>query len=381
MIPMQVGIDIGSVIYHRGVSRYTTNLIQGLLENSRIGLGLWGSSLRQKKELEKYVQKMSTAFPHRVEQAIVQLPPTLLDLSWRFLKKPLISDQLPNIDVFHSWDWLQPPDTNVPLVSTIHDLAILKFPSSAHAKILAAHQRSWQILKQRNAQIIAVSQTTKKDLIELLNWNPRNIHVIYEALPQEVMNISHHLSEEEVAKYISHFKLGRPFFFFVGTREPRKNLLRVIDAWQPFSKDFDLVIAGESGWDETQKVSQSGLHLLGKISDKALAALYSQAELFLYPSLYEGFGLPILEAFHYGLPVITSHNSGMKEVAGNAAELVDPEDVDSIKQAITTILQEDTQQHQKRLQKMIIRLHMFDWKRTALETLQVYRLAANQKGK
>ncbi|MBP9781586.1 glycosyltransferase, partial [Candidatus Woesebacteria bacterium] len=102
-------------------------------------------------------------------------------------------------------------------------------------------------------------------------------------------------------------------------------------------------------------------------------ALYDQARLFLYPSLYEGFGLPILEAFHHGTPVITSNNSGMTEVAGNAAVLVDPLEFESIRDGITTILQEDQATEKIRDQRMILRLQMFRWEDTARQTLSVYQ--------
>jgi len=161
----------------------------------------------------------------------------------------------------------------------------------------------------------------------------------------------------------------------VGTREPRKNLLRLIEAWKPLQSQIELLIAGESGWDTTENVQEVGLRFLGQVSDEELSVLYAEAELFAYPSLYEGFGLPILEAFHHGTPVVTSNNSGMIEVAGNAAELVDPLDVSSITKAIEKILSESNDDQKKRLQRMIIRQQMFSWKKVARETLAVYKKA------
>ncbi len=371
---MNVGIDIGSLVYQRGVSRYTSNVIQALLEHTKSDVFLFGSSFRQRTFLKSYAQRMQKAWGDRVDSQILSLPPSVLEKIWRFVRRPQFASSAP-LDVFHSWDWLQPPDFGVPIVSTIHDVAMLRFPESAHPGILAAHQKSWDILKERRAQIIAVSYTTKKDLVELLDWDPSDITVIYEALPQEVFHVSDELTDELTQKYLQHFKLDKPFMLCVGTREPRKNLTKTIQAWQQFSHDFDLVVVGETGWDDSQQAAGEGVKFLGRVSDRALAALYSEAELFLYPSLYEGFGLPILEAFHYAVPVVTSDNSGMKEVAGNAAVLVQPEDVDSIATGIKTVLNEHESQRQLRIQKMIIRQQHFTWRRTAQETLQVYTKA------
>jgi len=313
--------------------------------------------------------------------AINTVPLKVQEIAWQWNKMPVRSF-LSGIEVFHSWDWLQPPDENLPLVSTIHDLAILKYPETAHPTVLKHHHRSWDILKERQAQIIAVSHSTKKDIVELLQIPPHRITVIHEAIPNETLTTALTMHEDLEVQITSRLSLQKPFILAVGTREPRKNLLRLIKAWQPLAKEYELLIAGEAGWDETsgntsdsQLLKSPGLRFLGKVSDAELSVLYSKAELLAYPSLDEGFGLPILEAFHYGTPVVTSNRSSMPEVAGNAAELVDPESVDSIGKGLETILKENTDQQKRRLQQMIIRLQMFSWKQVALETKKVYQAA------
>lgn len=380
---MQVGIDITSTIYQRGVSRYTTNLVQALLRQNSVQLALYGSSFRQADVLEKLLLHWHREFPYvKFESLVQKYPPSLQEYLWNTFRLNPIHKIFPQIDVFHSWDWLQPPDKNLPLVSTIHDLAILKFPETAHPKIVRLHQRAWKVLKERDAQIIAVSHSTKKDLIELLDFPAQNIQVIYEALPKEATTVSEKMTEEEYEQIKSQLKLYRPYLLFVGTREPRKNLLKLIEAWQPLAKSFDLIVAGEVGWDETSKKKSlldiPQLRLLGRVSDAQLSVLYGEAEVFVYPSLYEGFGLPILEAFYHGTPVVTSHISSMPEVAGNAAELVDPESIESIRAGIQKILGENQEEQQKRLQKMIIRLQLFDWAKVAERTVEVYHRAVEK---
>jgi glycosyltransferase involved in cell wall biosynthesis len=375
---MNIGIDITSLLYDRGVSRYTSNLVRALGLIKDVNLHLFGYSFRQKKLLEKKAKRLLTACSDSSSILIQNYPQSMQQIFWSFGKNR-VKKRLPKIDVFHSWDWLQPPDKNLPLVSTIHDLAILKYPETAHPKILKMHQKSWNQLKQNKAEIIAVSQATKEDIISLLKIPASKVHVVHEALPIEIRSTSESMSEEKYAQIKNKLKLNKSFFFFVGTREPRKNLTKLIKAWQGFEKDYQLIIAGAASWDNSEKHSQENLRFLGKVSDEELTVLYGEAEMFIYPSLYEGFGLPILEAFYHGTPVISSDIKAIKEVAGNAAELINPNSIDDIKVSIKKILSETKLEQQQRLQKMIIRLQMFNWQIVAKKTQAVYQYALESK--
>jgi glycosyltransferase involved in cell wall biosynthesis len=370
---MNIGFDITPIIYGRGVSRYTQNLIGALNKESTLKISVLGYSWRQKRKLEDFVKEYKIS-----NSTILSIPPSMMGLLWK-LNKSQVKNYLPKIDLFHSWDWIQPPDKNLPLVSTIHDVAMIKYPETAHPRILAAHQRSWKILKERQAQIIAVSRTTKNDIVNLLGIPKYQVQVVHESLPVEFKLTSQLVSEDEAEFIKDKLKLNKPYILFVGTREPRKNLLRLIQAWKPLAKDYQLIVAGERGWDKTEKISHSNLRFLGQVGDRDLAALYGEAEVFCYPSLYEGFGLPILESFFHGTPVVTSNVSSMPEVAGNAAELVNPESTTNIRQGIENILNESLDDQKKRLQKMIIRLQMFSWERVAQETIDVYQKALQSK--
>lgn len=376
---IHVGIDITSTIYHRGVSRYTTNLVRGLLQHPEMKMTLYGSSLRQRQQLLDIASQLKKEANAKAETIIQSYPPSLYNFLWNKLHFPKIKSLMPGVQLFHSWDWLQPPDRNLPLVSTIHDIAILKYPETAHPKVLAMHKQSWKILKDRKAMIIAVSRATKKDIVELLDIPESLVKVVHEALPIEVQRISGAITDEKLEETKQRLQLTRPYILFVGTREPRKNIKNLIEAWMPMEKEIDLLVAGESGWDETEgkayQTMSPHLHFLGRVSDEELSVLYSEAELFAYPSLYEGFGLPILEAFYHGTPVVTSDVSSMPEVAGNAAELVDPLSIESIRAGIETILNETDPEHEKRLQRMIIRQQMFTWPKVVQETVSVYKQA------
>lgn len=372
---LRVGIDVSPMVYGRGVSRYTSNLVTALLKSPKVELSLYGCSWRQKAELEAQVAQLLREKP-RTPHEVQAIPPSVQNILWNWLGMNHIRSTFPKLNLFHSWDWLQPPDRDLPLVSTIHDLAILHFPETAHPKIRSMHEQSWKILKERQAHIIAVSRATQRDVIEMLGFPPERVHVVYEALPVEHRAVSEAMDEETYTAIQTRLNLVKPYILFVGTREPRKNLTRLIEAWQPLSADIDLLVAGERGWDETTKLevtAQKGLRFLGRVSEEELAVLYGEAEVFAYPCLYEGFGLPILEAFYHGTPVLTSSVSSMVEVAGNAAELVDPESVESIREGLESLLKESIPAQQKRLQKMIIRLQMFNWRQVADQTVKVYQ--------
>jgi len=371
---LKAGIDISSVVYGRGVSRYTTNLVRALLKNAEIQLSLYGTSLRQNKELTKIAQDLKKETGRKAHTVIRPHPPSLYTFLWNQLHYPGIRSVLKDIEIFHSWDWIQPPDQDLPLISTIHDLAILRYPETAHPKIVSMHQKSWKVLKDRKAHVIAVSRATKNDIIELLGIPQERIHVIHEALPHEVPQTMNAMTEERFEELKLSLKLDKPYILFVGTREPRKNLSRLIEAWQALgNSDLELIVAG-AAWEKGEaEQAMTGLRYLGRVSDEELSVLYSEAAVFAYPSLYEGFGLPILESFHHGTPVVTSNNSALPEIAGNAAELVDAESVESIRLGLQTVLEESPVDQQKRLQRMIIRSQMFNWERVAEQTEAAYR--------
>lgn len=376
---LKVGVDGTAVLHGRGVSRYTSNIIRALGRRSDVELSLLGYSWRQRKRLQTELEDLLPVRSARRHQVTVQpWPQSLQAKLWAKGLNP-VARALPGIQVFHSWDWLQPPDQALKVVSTVHDLAIERFPETAHPEIVAHHHRAWQNLKARQAHLIAVSKTTRDDIVTLLDYPAELIHVIYEALPEEFRHVSDDLSEEDEARIRQRLEITKPYILFVGTREPRKNLDRLIQAWQPLAADFQLIVVGAAGWGEAQPIElgdyQSQLRFLNQVTDQELAVLYGEASVFAYPCLYEGFGLPILEAFHHGTPVVTANRSGMAEVAGNAAELVEPESVESIREGLEKVLNESMPDQQRRLQRMVIRLQLFDWDRVAEATVNVYRQA------
>lgn len=371
--PLNVTIDISPIVYKRGVSLYTTNLVRALLDEPDIVVRAFGSSLRQKEVLKKFIAD----HPKLKRSQIYSYPPSLWPTMWYSFGWPKIESLVSkHTQVFHAWEELIPPTTDIPVVATIHDLAMLKFPETAHPDTLAKHRMAWNRLKETNSHVIAVSQATKKDVIELLGFESSKVHLVYEALP-----IEHQVAvtKDEQANILQKQGLTKPFILFVGSLEPRKNVQRLVRAWQSVQHEVDLVIAGKNEWGVEIDENTPGLHLLGSVGNKTLVTLYKHAKVFAYPSLYEGFGLPILEAYSYGTPVVTSQNSAMSEISGNASVLVDPLEVESIAKGLEKMLQEDSAQRDHRRQAMKLQLQLFNWDTTAEKTIRVYQKAIQDR--
>ena len=358
---MNIGIDISQIVYQTGVSRYTLELVTHLLKiDSENSYFLYGGSLRHRQILNSFYGGIKTP---RTTFQLTCLSPHLAEFFWnRFNLFPPAG----NLDVFHGSNWAL-PRTKSKLVTTIHDLTFLKYPQTHTPYSIAAHTRHLKLAKKYADKIIAVSQSTKKDLIDY-GIQAEKISIIYEAADPIFKPVDPHSVK---AKY----GLTKDYFLNVGTLEPRKNLQRLIEA---FSKLFhpgmesshipgcELVIVGPIGWGDSLKTTKN-VRFLGFVPDEDLVGLYSGAKAFVYPALYEGFGLPVLEALSCGCPVITSNVSSLPEVGGQAAIYVNPLSVAEITQAMAAV------QKLNLTQKSLAQAKKFSWEKTAKETLKVYQ--------
>lgn len=345
---MKIGIDISQITYPRtGVAVYTTNLVQNLLKSGGDYV-LFGTSLRQQKAFRIFPQ--TKVFP---------FPPTMLEFVWNRLHTLPIENLIGPVDIFHSSDWTQPP-TRAVKVTTIHDLVVYKYPETSHPYIIAVQKRRLNWVKKECDKIIAVSESTKKDIVETLHIPANKVKVIYEATDMKKGFIK---------------KQMKPYILVVGTQEPRKNINRLIEAFQKIkTKDIDLVIVGKYGWGPSTslRVKSEKIKLLGYVPNEKLADLYTNASAFVFPSLYEGFGIPVLEAFNCDCPVITSNISSMPEVGGKAAIYVDPENVNDIAEKIDFVLSLSSDKRVEVVKAGRQQAEKFSWEKTAAETRKVY---------
>jgi len=358
---MKIGIDVSQIVYPGGVSVYTENLVNALLEIDKINdYSLFFSSLRKSLKDSKFKTQNLKKY---------KIPPTVLDILWNKLHVLPIEHFIGDIDVFHSSDWTQPPAKKAKLVTTIHDLSFLRWPKSTHPKILTVQKRRLKWVKKEVDQIIAVSRATKKEIIELLGIRSEKITVVHEGISQDVKNFQ--LSLSDFQKLKKRFGIRKRYLFAYGSVAPRKNIEKAIKAFEMIKEKIDcqLIIIGNY---EPKFKPPKGVILTGFLSRKEMVTLFSQAAALVYPSLYEGFGLPILEAFALSVPVITSDVSSMPEVAGKAAVLVSPKSEKLIAEGIVKILSDDG------LRKEMMkagkeRIKLFGWKKAARETIKVYK--------
>ncbi len=327
------------------------------------------------------------ALPSASNISWVEIPiPRLLlhRFLWPLLGKPLIESFTGPLDVLHITLTTTRVPTQVPTVVTIYDLFPEKYPD--HFKPSGRFFRKG-LLKQAKEQahaIIAISEATKHDIVELLGMTADSIAVIHLGLPRRTAPPS-----TLEAGFIRRYTLQQPYILFVGRIDPRKNIKALIKAFSQLrrkTKDpYLLVLAGSNGW-KAQEVRrfverlglQDSVRFLGYVPDEYLSSLMRNATVFAYPSLYEGFGLPLLEAMAYGIPIAASNISSIPEVAGPAANYFDPYDPTDICRALVELV-EDAPLRVTLIEEGHRRLANFSWERTAQQTLEVYYRVAGER--
>ncbi len=391
---MKIGIDISQIVYPgTGVGTYVRNLVENLLQiDADDDFVLFGSSLRQKEALLSAVKGFSLRNETHVDQKIFSLPPFALDLLWNRWHTLSIEKLIGDVDVFHASDWTQPPTGRAKKITTVFDMVVYRYPQTSHdrtelradnyslaANIVATQKRRLSWVQKETDLVLTISEASKRDIADILQIPPEKIKVVYLAAGSEFKP----QSPGEIKRVREKYRLDRNYILAVGTREPRKNLDRVVKAFKQLSlKDTLLAIAGKAGWGGrlNNPINQSAnkqIKFLDYVPQGDLPALYGGAKVFVYPSLFEGFGVPVLEAMACGVPVITSNTGSLPEVGGSAAFYVSPEDVSDIAAKTFQVLHFNTSVYRSAREKGINQAKKFSWKKTAAETLSAYRRLAN----
>jgi len=314
---------------------------------------------------------------------VIKSPLNTSDPNIRVLWEHLIMPFMLNngkIDIFHNPDHILPLlPIKAKKIITVHDLSFYKFPET-FPFMKRTYKRGLTPRSIKLAdKIIAVSNSTKNDMIDLFDVDEEKIRVVHVGVSQEFVKI-------DDPSALSCFRKGRGlpqrFVLFLGTIEKRKNLERLIDAFSMAVRKggipHKLVIAGKKGWlykDLFKKIDDEGLRdkivFISDMKQSELPLLYNLAELFIYPSIYEGFGLPVLESMACGTAVITSNVSSLPEVAGKAALLIDPYNIEEISSAMIKVLS-DAALRGSMIEKGLVQAAQFSWKNCAKHTLEVY---------
>jgi glycosyltransferase involved in cell wall biosynthesis len=285
------------------------------------------------------------------------------------------------IDLLHNMAFVGPLASSCPFVVTVHDLSFLYFPHSFRS-LRRSYLRVFARMSVRRARrVIAVSESTKNDLVQIYGISPAKVDVVYNGVDTSFQP----LPADHVASLRRQRGLPDRFILFVGTLEPRKNIVRLVDAYAklPKGRRPHLVIVGGKGWfyDEifarVEALDLTGdVHFAGFVPAEELPLWYNAADLFVYPSIYEGFGLPPLEAMACGTAVITSTASSLPEVVGKAGQLVDPTDTDALTDAMAHVLgNRDVQSEMKAAG--LAQAACFSWENAAQGTVDSYRRALN----
>ncbi len=304
-----------------------------------------------------------------------RVPARLVQAAWRVAGEPSIERLTGSVDLVHATNFVLPALGRAPGVVTVHDLSYLRedtFPGGHRLRDLVP----WSL--GRAAAVVVPTHSIAHELIDRYGTAPERVEVTYEGVSPLFFG----------ARPLSNVVLGRmgipgPFVVAVGTLEPRKNLVRLLKAWEAASDSLDgwtLALAGPKGWGPDLP-RPANVVPLGWVGDETLPGLLAAAELFCYPSLYEGFGLPPLEAMAAGTPTLVGRYGCAEEVLGDAAELVEPTDVEALREGLVALVR-DPLRRQRLARAGRGRALAYTWERTAAATIGAYRtaLAAGEGG-
>ncbi len=363
-MPYTIGIDARK-IDDFGIGTYVRNLVLALArvdQENRYVLFIGKQGLEGLPENFRQVTESAKVYSVR----------ELYALSWQIFRQRL--------DLYHATHYVLPAVLPCRAVVTIHDIIHLLFPEYLPNRFALIYAR--RMIRRslwKGSRVIAVSHNTKADLKDYFGIDGKKIRVIYNGV-EDIYR--HKLPSEVIDKTLQELQIGRPYALFVGNPKPHKNLHNVLRAFararklRPF--DAGLVVVGDRGPTDL-KTSQlcellgiaDRVRFTGHVPAEALPALYQGSSLFLYPTLYEGFGLPVIEAMASGVPVITSNGSALRELAEGFAHLVDPLDVEELALAIARCMTE-TELRATLVQLGLRRAGDFRWERAAEKTRDIY---------
>jgi glycosyltransferase involved in cell wall biosynthesis len=364
---VRIAIDARK-LHDFGIGTYVRNLIREL---ARLPFDDEYAILCAPGDVE-FVRSLGPRFTPTIERARNYSVRELLTV-------PLALARL-RVDLFHAPHYVVSPLVRVPYVVTIHDCIHLRFPQYLPNRRAYVYARAMMRLAARRARrILTVSQASRDDIVRYLHVPADKIDVIPNAMDAFLLNRA---TEDDIARVRERFQLTSPFILYSGNIKPHKNVARLIEAFsilrQKHGADVSLVIIGDesSRYPNLRRlVHRHQLHqhvrFLGFVPDATLAALYRLASVFVFPSLYEGFGLPPLEAMAMGTPVVVSNVSSLPEVVGDAALLIDPADPEAIADAVNRALT-DADLRASLVQRGHERVKAFSWARSAARTHEVF---------
>jgi len=376
---MRIGVDIRCLMDggRTGVEEYTLSILQSMLAQNKTDTFVLFANSRK-------LMKLPIFEAANVEWRTFSYPNKLFNTALKIFRWPKIDRLMKGVDVlFVPSVRLAPCSGGCPVVVTFHDLSFVR-----HPQYFSWKRRIWhwlmepKKLAEQAKKNIAVSETTASDLRELYEISSEKIVVVRSGVPRDFQPAD--LAGEEARQVRARYKLPEKFILFLGTIEPRKNIDGLVAAYAKVRQAGDehkLVIAGIRGWvkkDFFRRVAETpfadSIIFTGFVRDEDKPALYSMADLFVYPSFYEGFGFPPLEALMCGTPVVTSYNSAIAEIAGEWSTLINPYDPNELAQVMLLALKNN-----KKTPNEVARVikEKYDWLKAGRETLNVLKETQN----
>jgi glycosyltransferase involved in cell wall biosynthesis len=380
---MRIGIDIRCLVEGKntGVEEYTTNVLHRLFELDKknqyvLFLNSWRESKADLFQFEKYKNVSVKEF---------HVPNKLLNFCFWYLHWPHVDKMLGGVDIFFM------PNINfvslskkTKLVLTLHDLSF-----EVYAKTFSIKRRIWhhfvnpRALCRRASKVIAISDSTKNDIVDFFGIDAQKIQRIYNGVSEDIEKLDR--NDPRLLAVKERYHLPFNFIFYLGTIEPRKNIPAIVEAFDhlkasgnPQFEKYKLVIAGGKGWKVGKILDKmrnsrftNDIIFTSCITNEDKAAVYTLASLFVYPSFFEGFGIPVLEAMRCGVPTITSNCSAIPEVVGDGAIMIDPDKPDEILSVMKELLL-NKDFHEMMSQKGMRQAIRFNWMTSAREVLSIF---------
>lgn len=370
---MRIGIDI-SVLNDRnrtGIGVYTYELIKNYLDLDKENeIILFGFSTFLTEQYLKNIFKTNK----RVKVKVVKLPARIFRvffLFWQRINYPTIENFIGRVDIYHSFNWYLPPQKYGKKVATVFDLTAIKFPELHLTATTQLDKTRFERINKYADLVIAISKSARRDFLNL--YPQKKVEIVY---PSTQAIFDQKIKTDKNKKLLKKYKIEKGYILAVGTLEPRKNFVSLIKAYLEIETDKKLVLVGSLGWknDEVNMLIDTNKDKIiktGYVSNQELVLLYKYAYCLVYPSFYEGFGIPVLSALKLGIPVISSNTSSLPEVGGKAILYIDPNNYKTIKKALNKLLSD------KKLIKILSnagrkQAKQFSYKKSARKLKDIY---------
>ncbi len=373
---MRIAMELQPVLKNRsGIGWYTYNIIKAIskLDKSDEFVGCAFNFLGR-HNIESIPDELNISM-----DVCKVIPYGVYSRLWDFIPFKYNNLFRTKADIYHFFNFTVPEKIDGKIIVTVYDMVYKRFPETMSKANFRRLEKNLQRSVEVADIIITISENSKKEIIKYLNANEDKIRIVHVGV--DALSFRREYKNNEIDLIKRKYSLPDKYILYLGTLEPRKNIESIIESFALYKKyggDLKLVIAGKKGWAYEsifRKVKNCSLEneviFTGYIDEPDKPCIYKMSSLFLFPSLYEGFGIPVIEAMAAGVPVITSNASSLPEAAGDAAVLVDPRDIKSIANSMLTII--DNKEYRKELVlKGFEQIKRYTWERSAEELLNIY---------